>query len=413
MQRVHLLLLAVICLTQTALATTTFRWENRRENEGAFRLIPELTFYSTTANFNFEGRKQRASGLTSYSKRIFDLYGVYGFSKRWSGYARLSYAAVSYEHSTRDASRSGLTEQAVGANYRLMETDGAGAKPGFRPTTLDLQMEASLPVYDNVSDNARGQALLGDGTLDLSIGPFLSLPLGQDGNRKYAILGAGLTFRSKNHSTAIPYQFSYVSVPEQSGLMFRAGLQGFMSMSSDDGAVSQPSTASTTDAGNSLIVNALNSSYMNARFLLGYQTDGGTQFYLNYQLALSGKSTAALDGFTAGAMFRWAGDGKSSYQSTMKDPRASKSKLVYILDSRVKQSNSKLNLVKIDQGEEADVAVGDVFDFYKVGPDGKPREAIARGIVNSVKATESIVNIRQYFKQIWIEPGMIGRKIQK
>ncbi len=425
MQRIHhadretgsrrLTLLALSLLfffSNAAHATSTFRWENRRENDGAFRLIPELSFYSTTANFTADGRKQKASGLTSYTKRVFDLYGVYGFSQRWSGYARLSYAALAYNHTTRDATRSGLTEQAFGANYRLMESEGGNNHDGsaIRTTTLDLQFEVALPMYDNVSDNSKSLPLLGDGTLDVSVGPFLSLPLGQTGNRKYALLGAGLTLRSKSHSTAIPYQFSYVSVPEDSGLMFKLGLNGFMSMSSDNGSVTQPSTAKTSDAGNSLIVDALNSSYMNAKLLVGYQTASGTQLYFNYQLALSGKSTAAIDGFTLGAMFRWAGS--KSHPATLKDPRAKKA-LNYILDSRVKQSNSKLNLVKIDQGEETDVAVGDIFDFYKVGPNGKPSVAIARGIVSSVKPTESIVNIRQYFKQIWIEPGMIGRKIQK
>lgn len=424
MQRIHhhgsvserlalIALLIAAVFPALANATSTFRFDNRRENEGAFRLIPELSFYSTSANYNFDGRKQKVSGLNSYKKRVLDIYGVYGFSRNWSGYFRLSHAAVSFDTTTTTSSRSGLTEQAIGANFRMLESEAAKNSDGTsrRATTLDLQFEASIPIYDNVSDRNKGLALMGDGSLDLSVGPFLSLPMGQSGDRKYVIVGAGLTFRSQGHSTAIPYQVAYASVPEDSGFLFKLGLNGFMSMSSDSTEVATPSTAQTSDSGGSLTVDALHSSYMNAKLGLGYQTSGGTQWYFNYQLAVSGKSTAALDGFTLGAMFRWAGS-KSTGQ-TLRDPRGNKTTARYVLDARVKQSNDKLNLVKIDQGDETDVAVGDVFDFYKVGPDGKPREVIARGVVRSVKPTESIVNIRQYFKQIWIEPGMIGRKLVK
>lgn len=403
----------------SANATGFFRFENRRENPGALRLLPEVSSLSTSDNFNAAGTKTLVPGLSDYKKNSFDLTAVYGVNRQLSIFARASAASVSFKAPGLDASGSGLTEQGLGANYRIWESV-ASSEEGVpdRAKSLDAQIQFDIPLYDNVSLRLPGSRspLRGDGTFDTTLAGFGTVPLNQGaGTRLYLLGGAGFTIRNNSYSKAIPYQIQLVGLPETSGLLYRIGIHGFKSMTSDTNNVTTLSPQSQLsagildpqDAGRSFIVDALNSSYMSAKATLGYQWGDGDQLYASYLVPMSGTSTAVLSGFMIGAQFRFQAS-KPSSSVSVSDSTA---KNAYDLDARVKQANDRLNLIKIDKGENDGIEKGNVIDIFRVNTDGTPNDLVARGVVTGITANESVVNLRQYKKEIWIQPGFIARRI--
>ncbi len=380
------------------------------------RLLPEYWSLSTTENYDATGTKAKPSGLTSYKKSQFDLTAVYGWSPDLSVFARLSFASVSFK-STFNGAGSGLTEQGLGLNYRLW--NGAG---GGRAKTIDAQFSVDIPIYDNVSARSATprQPILGDGSLDVTGAAFGTFPLNQGaGTRLYAIGGLGLVMRTNNYSKAVPYQLQLVGIPEQSGFTYRFGFHGFKSLASDPNAITalspqgQISTGvvDPQDAGRSLIVDALNSSYLTLRGTLGYQWGQGDQIYLTAVRPLSGTSTAAINGIILGAQLRFGTPKASTVSSGA--ATTGKPRLSYDLEGRVKQANDRLNLIKIDRGEVDGVAKGQVFDIYRPRNDGRAGDLVARGVVTSVSASEAVVNLRQYKKEVWVQSGFVARRIKK
>lgn len=404
----------------SAQATGFFRFENRRENPGALRLLPEISSLSTVENFNAAGSKTTVPGLGDYKKNSLDLTAVYGINRQFSVFARASAASVSFTAPGLNASGSGLTEQGLGANYRLWESV-ASTEAGLpeRAKSINAQIQFDIPLYDNVSLRLPGSRapLRGDGTFDTTLAGFGTLPLNQgSGTRLYLLGGAGFTIRNGSYSKAIPYQVQLVGLPETSGLLYRVGIHGFKSMTTDTTNVTSlspqsqlsPGILDPQDAGRSFIVDALNSTYMSAKATLGYQWGEGDQLYVSYLMPMSGSSTAVLSGIFVGAQFRFPGS-KSSSSATA--PSETTAKNAYDLEARVKQANDRLNLIKIDKGENDGIEKGHVIDIFRVNSDGTPNDLVARGVVTGVTANESVVNLRQYKKEIWIQPGFLARRI--
>jgi hypothetical protein len=410
---------------ETASATGLFRFENRRENPGALRLLPEMSSFSTTENFDANGVKVKIPGLSSYKRTTFDLTAVYGVSRKLSIFGRVSGSSVSFTTTSPalEAKGSGLSEQGLGANYRIWESASGVTHDGSptRSKAVDLQVQIDLPAYDNISARTSSprKPLLGDGSTDMTLALFGTLPINQGGGSRMFILGGGgYTLRNNNHSNALPFQIQFIGLPERSGLLYRVGLHGFKSLTADANGITTLSpqsqialnTLDPQDAGRSLIVDALNSSYLSARATLGYQWGPGNQVFASYLMPISGKSTATLSGIALGAQFRMqVSSGKTSSGATTAG-RARPTN-AYDLEARVKQANDRLNLIKIDIGEDAGVAKGDVFDIFRTNADGTGMDLVARGVVTGLAAKESVVNLRQYKKEIWIQPGFIARRI--
>jgi len=407
--------------SQTAWATSFSRFENRRELPGSLRLIPEMSMFSTSENFDHKSAKAKPTALTSYKRNQLDLTGVYGFSSKWSAFARLSFVQNKYTLPGVNGSASGLSEQAFGANYRILEADQkmGGDGVALRGTTIDLQAQIELPIYDNVSSRLKKTPLLGEGSTDITVGPFITLPLNQGrGSRFYLVGGLGYTMRSNNFSAALPYQLAFASIPESSGLIVRGGVYGFKSMTADPTTGSKLSTNSDirSDSGYSLINNALNSSYMAIKATLGYQLESGTQLYGTYITTLAGTSTAVLNGFQLSAMFRFAAGKKSAPALATRGGSAGSSSnefVNYALEGRVKVSNDRLNLIKIDKGEMDGVAKGQEFDIFKTKSDGSVDTKVATGKVTNVSANEAIISVSRYSKEIWIQPGFVVKRVVK
>ena len=330
-------------------------------------------------------------------------------------------ASVSFVTTSLNGSGSGLTEQGLGLNYRVWESANT---PGARAKSIDFQSMVDIPFYDNTSARTSVpiQPLRGDGSFDFTNAFFGTLPLNQGlGQRMYLIAGLGLDLRGSGYSKAIPYQLQFVGLPEKSGFLYRAGFHGFKSMTSDPTtgtalspqSQSSPGVQTPSDTGGSLITDALNSSYLQLRLTGGYQWGVGDQVFLTYLMPMSGTSTAAIKGFILGAQFRFPGgrEEASSASPANGTTRATTGKLTYDLEGRVKQANDKLNLIKIDKGTSDGVEKGQIFDIYRTGPNGLAADLVARGVVTGVSANETIVNLRQYKKEVWVQTGFIARRI--
>jgi hypothetical protein len=408
--------------SNSASATSIFHFENRHENEGYWRLLPEYNSFGTTENYDNLGAKTKVPNLNSYTKTQLELTAIYGITRDLSVFGRISMGSVAFETTTLNGSGSGLTDQGLGLNYRIWESKESR---GTRPTSIDAQFSLDIPLYDNVGSRTSDprQPLRGDGSLDITTAAFGTIPLNQGtGMRLFAVAGLGYTIRGSGYSSALPYQLQVVGLPEKTGLLYRLGFHGFKSMSSDPAtgtayspqAQSSPGVLDTRDAAGSLIVDALNSSYMQLRATLGYQWGIGDQVFLTYFLPMSGTSTASLSGYLLGGQFRFGEGAKSSStQRTTGEAQKGKTKgkLTYDLQGRVKQANDRLNLVKIDLGENDGVAKGQVFDIYRTSANGLAADLVARGVVTGVSATAAIVNLRQYKKEVWIQKGFIARRI--
>src|SRR5690606_20443558 len=131
------------------------------------------------------------------------------------------------------------------------------------------------------------------------------------------------------------------------------------------------------------------------------------QIFATYLMPMSGTSTAAVKGFVLGAQFRFP----ASRSSASSGSGRARSLGAYDLEARVKQANDRLNLIKLDRGANDGLARGTIIDVYRTSPDGSQADLIARGVVTSVTETEAVVNLRQYKKEVWIQPGYIARRI--
>lgn len=426
---------AVTALTLCdAYSAPLMRWENRRENGGAFRVIPELTYMSTNQNFDETGKKLKASGediddsgnrstqdLSAYTRTQLDFMGVYGYSPNLTAFARLSVASSTFETVSQEStaaieglqgSAAGLGDQALGANYRFMEF---GKESGKRPGSVDFQVQIDFPLYNTDANRKEQKPLQGDGTIDFTLGPFVTYPITQGpGNRWYLIGGLGYTARTKSYSAVLPYQLSAAMLPEKEGLMVRAGIYGNQAMASDkEGEIKLADGSTTRDAGGSLIVDALNSSYLALRGIVGYQSTGATQYYAGITYMMMGKSTAALTALHVGAQFRWAkapASADGSARGAIGPGKTRAAQLRYDLQASVRVAKPQLKVVQIDRGSADGVAVGQTFDFYRKNEQGG-YTLVARGKVEKIGSKASNIRIQNYYEQAWIQPGFVARRI--
>jgi hypothetical protein len=421
---------AFLALPLTAEAAPLFRLENRRENEGAFRLIPEISVMSTKANFNSLGTKEKAGGtdavngteqdLTSYSRTQLDLVGVYGINPAMTLFGRFSISTSKFETTTTSdpdssgveglqGSASGLGDQSIGLNYRVKEFGDKAS--GNRLTALDFQLQVEFPFYDTKKNRTDRKPLQGDGTTDITVSPFLTVPINQgSGSRFYVISGLGYTARSNSYSAVLPYQLSIAMLPEKSGLLFRGGLYGYKSMKSDtEGTIQLADGSTVRDAGGSYIVDATNSSYMALRGVVGYQNEVATQYYAGFTSMISGKSTAALSALHLGAQFRWGG--KSSASTSRSSPRFSggTQQVRYDLQAQITKAKPEMKIAQINRGTNDGVDVGQIFDFFR-SENGK-LILVARGVVNKTAQNASNLTIQTYFQQALIQPGFLARRV--
>jgi cell shape-determining protein MreC len=121
---------------------------------------------------------------------------------------------------------------------------------------------------------------------------------------------------------------------------------------------------------------------------------------------ITGNNIADGIQFTLGIQFDFA-PGKE--KATIKKPSTiSKGKFVqYDLIAKIISTNDQLYLVKIDQGSDSGVEVGQIFDIFA------EEGVIAKAKVTNVKNEESALRVIEYLKEKSIETDTIAKRVVK
>lgn len=397
-------------------------FEKRRETVGHWRIQPELSMLSTTENYDGTGRAAKVTGLNSYSKQNLDIYTVYGYSPRLSLYGRVSLTRINFTTTGSpgfNGAGIGFSDQAIGMNYRAFQSTGS-----FR-YAIDVQSQLDIPTYSSktLRSSEPPPPIPGDGTLDFTVGSFFTTPLPykMPGDQLLAVAGLALQARTKGYSHNIPYQLGVQYIPRKEGFNGQFSFQGAKALRSDSSAVPTLETGAVArDAGGSTIVTALNSSYLNARLQVGYQWSPLGSFYGGYSMPLSGKSTSKMSQVYMGLVYRFGETSKpariqSVTRSTIQTTTPPSSTRIlpiveYDLNAVVKQTNERINLIRIDQGSGKGIQVNDTFEIFRTENGAAVGEPIATGKVAKLGVTEAILRVTRYTQEVWIQPGYTAKR---
>ncbi len=387
--------------------------ENRTGSHAGLQLEPRIGMFSTGSNFSDGGG---LTGLTSgakISRTLFDLNLSYGLSDHLFVFGRASLVSTNQTGSTTARqSGFGLGDQLLGAAWRILSSEsGLG---------LNLQAEARVPAYSNVTARDANRLYSGDGTVDLIAGAYLELPAGFIGwSDSYLEFGGAYAQRSAGFSSAIPLSILFRRDPAYGGLVLDAGLRAQLSLNSDvasqDAAKRTDVLLDRTQGGlGSDLINGINPSWLAAHLRIGHNSGTGKTFYLSGDLPVTGSAVPSGLLISGGIVFDLHHPGgidptrDSTGSPRPRKPRTPlKGFLSYDLEAKVSSYNDQLYLVKIDRGSSDSVEKGQLFDIFS----GK--EAIVRAKVTQVRDEEAILTVVEYFQDQWIEAGFVARRLLK
>lgn len=377
-------------------------WVPHHESHDVLRLNGESSRYFTDTNYDSNGDSSSPSGLEGYTRWMVDLEGEFGITDTLTLYGRLAWSHLSLEQTTRSSTAFGFSDQVLGLNYRIWEKQ-------FGPK-LDLQLQGDFPLfYSNTSNLDEGLPFLGDGSTDATAGAFLTLPIGGMFQKKVFLVGGGaFQYRTDDFSFSIPLSFQIQYRSYTQGFQGSLGLFGFLSLEND-----LKETRTRAGGGGSFASNAVNPSLMMVRGELGFRSNHVLSFHLFGSHPIWGRNAPQGLQIGGGLQYRFGKtDPRYAGHLTPTDyGKSNKGFVSYSIQAKVARVNDRLNLVKIDQGEQDGVRVGQVFDLFKVKKDGSLTRAIARAKVISVKSGSAALKIDEYFQEVWIEPGFAAKSV--
>jgi len=378
-------------------------WKLHRAERGEWNLIGSSSLFSSRTNRDGKGTLVDVSGLDQYRRVAANLGLEWGIHSKLTFFGRATWLWNDIQAGTSSANRFGLSDQTIGLSLRLLD----------RSMTLDLQVQADIPLYSNVSDAANGLPFLGDSSTDITVGGFLTAPISTGAERAWsAVAGAGYTIRSASFSSAVPWSVELNTRPtDDRGMTFSVGGAGFQSLKNDPRANAAISASTfSPESGGSFLINAVNPSLAAAVVSLGYQKTRATEFTATFKKPLWGQSVA--DGNTIEVGFRWNLSTKNSPSRTPLAPNkreASGTVTRYISDGKVTGVVNTRTLL-ISMGSEAGLAMGDLIDIFSVLPDGSIGEPVARGQVMHLNWDQSQINLLEIYQETAIKEGFIARK---
>jgi len=383
----------------------TQQWESQWTGPKAYTLEVSGHLFSTTSNFAADGTITPVSHLTSYQRIFGTVQGRVGLSSKLSLFGKLQWARAAYDLSTSTVSSTafGLADQSAGLSFRAYQDDSFA---------LDLQVQGDFPLYSNSSAQAAQLPFLGDGSMDLTSGAFLTLFLNDPGSRRWFLKGgAGFTYRTSQFSASIPWSASIGTETILGGVYASVGAHGFLSMKNDPNATTAASTRTDSNAsGGSYFINAVNPSIASFRGAIGYQFTPVVGFEASTSVPIWGQ--AAPQGMTLGGALRFqstpdsrsrnyshSNRGLVTYRSAGRDS-----------DAKIVKTNEALRQVKIDRGSTDGVENQQTWDIFLTRKDGIPGAAVARAKVIQVDSSTATLQILEYFKEVWIEEGFVARR---
>jgi hypothetical protein len=383
-------------------------WESHHEKPKRFTLAPTLRLYSSDTNFAPDGTTYLPWNLDRYSRMQLDTEGSYGFDARISAWGRLSWCRVSVSSGGTSGSTFGLCDSSFALNYRLVHRPGDDDRSGF---WLDLQAQADLAPYSNeISLTGTLTPFLGNSTNDFGGGAFLGLPLSNDQEAMWSLVaGGGYVKRSRPFADAFQWSAFTAYEPKVQGLGFKAGAYGFHTLEADPLKNASLATLNPLGSGGSFATGSTHPTIINLKFDLTYQLDRQLALTGGYQMPVAGN--AAPQGWTAsgGVVLHFGDDRKPHQKSPREYGKANRGFIDYAFEAKVLRVNDAGDRLKIDKGSQDGVEVGQVFDLFPT-KSGEIGEAVARARVQSVKADEAILQIRETWREVLVEEGFVAKR---
>jgi hypothetical protein len=387
-------------------------WENRQEGAKSWKLGSDLRYFTTSSNYDSTGTAVAPTSLDQYSRIVLDIGAQYGITDRITLFGRTTWSYVNLKTTSISANSFGFGDQTLGGNARLIQTPGG--------ITVDAQVQLDFGVYNNVNASFDGTPFLGDGSLDITTGGFVDLPIhSESGYAGFHLTGGvGYTFRSNGFSSAVPWSVVGSYRPRSEGVFFTLGFLGLQSLKNDNRSLLLPTASGAGQGtGGSFMSDAVNPTLVTIRGQLGYQ---GTS-----ELALMVSAEQTIYGFSSPRGFTIGGGITLRPQSQTSAPTAENARpqsanrttdlprtfQSYSLEARVTRMNDRLGAVRIDKGHDAGVSRGDTFDVMKPKADGTAGETVARGRVTAVSENAADIRITEYFKEVWIEEGFHAKRV--
>jgi hypothetical protein len=375
-------------------------WQNRTGSTAGFSINPKLSYFNSSQNFDATSKIILNDNNAIVNRTYFDVNASYGFNENLFIFARLSaiYTSISTT-GLNNFSTFGLSDQLIGAAYRAVHLENG--------TSISLQAETTIPAYSNDSAKINQSPFLGDQTYDMTFGAFAEIPvLSKPTYQFYLDAGAGYTYRSYGYSAAVPWNVQLKRYPVKDGLLLSLGARGNLSLQNDTLSQSLRDNDRHTGAIGSHLIGGFNPSWILGQASIGYQDKNDIQYVLSSAYPITGNNIADGIQFTLGIQFDFA-PGKE--KATIKKPSTiSKGKFVqYDLIAKIISTNDQLYLVKIDQGSDSGVEVGQVFDIFA------EEGVIAKAKVTNVKNEESALRVIEYLKEKSIETDTIAKRVVK
>ena len=387
------------------------RWENHFTETGIFRTKLEGLYYTTTGNFDSAGTQAAVPGLSSYNRFQGDLTLSVGLFPHVSLFGRANWMSVNQTGATRSGTAFGFGDQTLGANIHLFSLE-SGTPSHKKLSQFVLQLQADFPLYSNSTADSLVTPYLGDSSTDWTAGLFFIHPLHFPEEDGFELqIGSGYTYRNLNFSGAIPYNFGFAYKPVKTGTTGAIGAAGTLSLRNDPSGTSAVARSSLGSAG-SLITGGTNASVLQVFGKIGYQVSPDMEFMANASLILWGQS--APNGYNISIGFNkhfGSTEHKRALQTESEYGKANRGFVNYSLDAKVEKSNDRLNIFKIDKGQQEGVEVGQIFDIFIVKPDGSQGEPVARAEVTHTKLNEAALEITEYFENVPIDQGFLARRV--
>lgn len=408
-------------------------WEDSHQPESNWVLGGDAFYYYSMSNFDSNRNRVVPMGFNSYGRFENDYFAAYGLTGSWTFFARADWVRIDVNANSAVESFPGTAygfgDQTLAGNYRAYESSSSGA-------SLDFQLQADLPAYNNNQSAQNQTPFLGDDSIDLTVGAFFGIPISLGAAQEISIkAGTGLTLRTAGFSRAIPWNVEGRYQPqslESPGIVASVALGGFQSLQSDTTPTLASGISGSQGAGGSFIVNAINPSIVNAMEKGGYRFSSCTEVeaFLSQSILGSNAPNGFLAGLEVQLRFSPQASQPNPTQATPSQPAPTETPAAppqapveshegtptpwfssYGLEAKVLRVEDRMNLIKISKGSHDGVAVGDLFDIFSRNPDGSPGSSVARARVTHVHVDRAVLKVEEYFSQTWVEEGFTARRL--
>lgn len=358
------------------------------------------SYYDSTRNFDSTGSQAflpNAGHLTSIHG---NLHLSYGIIENLTVFTNLEYINNHFENSQLSIQNSGGPGDAE-LGVRVGSND--------LPIRIFADLSAMLPMYGRLSAadwssfNLSSTPPQGTGVMELRAYGTLEFPFTPT---FFIGAGAGYTRRSAGFSDFVNYA-AYLKYEKPRGLFAKLGFVGTASVLEDQYTSKTTSSerASTVMAG-SLMYNSINPTFVKADAILGTYISSDSFISLGGQYGVSGKNTSQ-----GPLMFLAVGIDIGGKQPDSGYDKSNKGFQQYYFSAKTIEVNTSLNLVLIDKGRNEGVVKDEYFDLFEPDQkDGSFGETIARAQVIEVGPTRSKLKVLEFFKETFLEEGIVVRR---